>query len=52
MKDRGRGIDPGDIDRIFDAFSRPSPTDRDSAAVPHGSIFHVVPPIAEGVADR
>jgi PAS domain S-box-containing protein len=70
LRDSGTGIDPSDLDRIFDAFFTTKPNALGmglaisrsiveahggrlwaSAAVPHGSIFHVVLPITDGVAD-
>jgi PAS domain S-box-containing protein len=71
LKDSGAGIDPGDMDRIFDAFFTTKPNGMGmglsisrsivethggrlwaSAAVPHGSVFHVLLPGADAVAGQ
>jgi signal transduction histidine kinase len=68
LQDSGTGIDPIDIERIFDAFFTTKPNGMGmglaicrsiveahsgrlwvSAAIPHGTIFHVVLPTADTV---
>jgi PAS domain S-box-containing protein len=71
LQDSGAGIDPDDMDRIFDAFYTTKPNGMGmglsisrsivethggrlwaSAAVPHGSVFHVLLPAADAVGGQ